>query len=98
METNPGVNTGIAMMGLGEDQRIQLELRDQQGKPIAQSSIVLSARSHVAKFLTELQWDTPPNFSNFSGTLTATGTAEFGATVIRVSPGQFATMPVAEKN
>ncbi|HEY3132277.1 MAG TPA: hypothetical protein VGL91_22670 [Acidobacteriota bacterium] len=98
METGFGVNTGVAMMGLGQSQAVQLELRDQQGKLMARSSVALGAHSHIAKFLTELQWDSPVDFSNFAGTLMATGLSDFAATVIRVSPGQFATMPVAEKN
>lgn len=98
MEIGPGINTGIALMGLGQDQTIQLELRDEQGNLVANGSVTLGAKSHLARFITELQWDAPLNLSGFSGTLTATGTAQFAATVIRVSPGQFTTLPVAEKN
>ncbi len=100
METGSGINTGIAMMGLAQGQTIQLELelRNEQGLTVARGSAVLGARSHTARFLTELQWDAPVDFSHFFGTLIATGTADFAATVIRVSPGQFTTMPVAEKN
>jgi hypothetical protein len=98
MEIGPGINTGVALMGLGQDQTIQLELRDEQGNVVAKGILTLGAKSHLARFITELQWDTSPNLSSFSGTLTAAGTAQFAATVIRVSPGQFTTLPVAEKN
>lgn len=97
VEVAPGINTGIAVMGLGRNQTIQLELRDQQGTVVARANAVLGAKSHLALFVTELKWDVPPDFSNLSGTLSATGTSELGATVIRLSPGEFATLPVAQK-
>jgi hypothetical protein len=98
IETGLGINTGVALMGLGQDQTIQLQLRDEQGSLVANGTVSLKGKSHLARFITELQWDTSPDFSRFSGTLTATGTALFGATIIRVSPGQFTTFPVAQRN
>ena len=92
------LDTGVAMMGLGEEQTIQLELRDQQGNLLATSSQPLGANAHVAKFVTQYTWDTPPDFSDFTGTLTATGTASFAATLIRQSPEELATLPVSDKN
>ncbi len=98
MKTARGTNSGVAMMGLGQDQNIQLELRNQQGTLVARAGVFLGAKAHVAKFVTEFPWDTPLDFSNFSGTLTATGTTDFAATVILVRPGEFATLPVTERD
>ena len=96
METSPGVNTGVALVGLDEDLAIELELRDEQGNQVSRADVVLAAHAHSSRFVNEFQWDTPPDFTNFRGTLVASGSADFAATVIRVSPGQFATFPVEE--
>jgi hypothetical protein len=96
MRTTAGINTGVAMMGLGQDQTVQLELRNQHGAVVARASLQLNAKAHVAKLVDQFDWDTPVNFSSFSGNLTATGTADLAATVILVTPAGFATQPVAE--
>jgi hypothetical protein len=89
-------NTGVALMGLGQNQTVQLELRNQQGNLVARASVPLGAGAHLAKFVDQFAWDSPVGFSNFSGSLTATGTAELAATVILVTPGESAALPVAE--
>ena len=43
IETAPGLNTGIAIMGLGHDQTVQLELRDDEGRLVATASLELRA-------------------------------------------------------
>ena len=82
------------MMGLAQDQALELELRDQQGNFVARASVFLAARTHIAKLVDEFAWDSPPDFANFSGTLTATGTADLAATVILVTSDELATLPV----
>ncbi len=96
MRAATGVNTGVALMGLGKDQTIQLVLRTQQGNLVARASVPLGAKAHVAKFVDQFAWDSAVDFSNFSGNLTATGTADLAATVILVKPAELAVLPVAE--
>ena len=94
IETAPDRSIGVAMMGLAQDQALELELRDQQGNFVARASVFLAARTHIAKLVDEFAWDSPPDFANFSGTLTATGTADLAATVILVTSDELATLPV----
>ncbi len=90
----PGLDSGLALMNLGAAQTIQLQLRDGDGTPVASASVPLKARGHVSEFVTRFDWDTPPDFSDFSGTVTATGESDFAATVILVTEAEFATLPV----
>jgi len=94
VKSGSGNYTGIALMGLGQDQTVQLELRSQQGNLVAETSMVLGPKAHVAKFVHELAWDNPVDFSSFSGTLRARGTADFAATVILITPTGSAFLPV----
>ncbi|HEY3128443.1 MAG TPA: SCE4755 family polysaccharide monooxygenase-like protein [Acidobacteriota bacterium] len=91
-----GVNTGVALMGLGKDQTVHLVLRTQQGNLVARASLPLGAKAHLAKFINEFAWDSAVDFSNFSGNLTASGTADLAAAVILVRPKELAVLPVAE--
>ncbi|MGI8784554.1 MAG: SBBP repeat-containing protein [Acidobacteriota bacterium] len=93
VETSSGVNTGIAVMGLGQAQTINFELWDSQGTLRARAGLTLGSKAHLARFVTELPWDTPPNFANFFGTLKVVGTSEFAATAIRLGHGGLATLP-----
>jgi hypothetical protein len=96
VRTNSGTSVGVAMMGLGEAQTIHLELRDEGGNLVATAGVGLGARSHVARLVSEFGWDSPPNFTNFRGTLCAVGDADFAATLVLASGGDVATLPVAE--
>ena len=91
-----GTNTGLALMGLGKEQTLQLVLRTQQGNVVARAGILLGSRAHVAKLVNQFAWDGAVDFSNFSGSLTVTGTSELAAAVMLVTPTELAVMPVAE--
>ncbi len=96
MRSGKGLNTGIALMNLGNEQVIELNLRNSSGELMATGSLLMGFKAHTAKFLTEFDWDSPVDFTSFSGTVTADGSADFAATVILVTQGQFATLPVTE--
>jgi hypothetical protein len=96
MRSGPGLNTGIALMNLGNQQVIELDLRNEFGEIVARASLLIGVNAHTARFLTEFEWNPPVEFTSFSGTVTANGPEDFAATVILVTQGQFATLPVAE--
>lgn len=82
VHTGSEVNFGVALRGMGEDQMILLELRDQKGNLAAQSTVALGGKSKVTKFIDELEWNTPIDLSNFAGSLTACGQSNFAASGI----------------
>ena len=91
-----GIYTGLALMGLGQSQTVQLELRTQQGNLVAEASLALGGRSHLARFVNQFAWSTAVDFSQFSGTLTARGTSDLAATAILITPTGSAWLPVEE--
>lgn len=95
VQTAPGLDSGIALMNPGRSQTIQLELRDEQGAIQALAQTSLPARGHVAKFIREFAWDTPPNLEEFCGSLTVSAPAPITATAILVTESDLATLPVA---
>ena len=92
----PGTYTGIALMGLGQDQVVGFELRSQEGNLVAKTNVSLSGRAHLAKLLSQFSWDNSVDVSTFSGTLIARGTADMAATVILITPSGSAFLPVQE--
>lgn len=96
VQTDAEVDTGLAIMGLSEAQSIDLELRDKEGNRVATAAQELPPNGHVAKLIREFEWDTPPDFSSFSGVVEAKGIAPFAATVILVTADEYATLPVVE--
>lgn len=88
-----GVNSGIALMNPSTalPATVQLRLRRNDTGIVQETSIQVPAGGQVARFVDELYGGIP---GDLTGTLTATASAPVGATVIRVSPGQFATLPV----
>ena len=91
------VNTGVALMNLREEElTLQLELCDEDRNVLATAQVVLAAGAQLARFVTELAWDTPPNFASFSGLLKAAFTGRLAAIVIQTRGKQFATMPIAD--
>jgi hypothetical protein len=64
------------------------------GGLVAESSVSLPAKGHLARFVTEFGWSEPIDFSHFEGVLRVVG-PNVAATVIQTRPGQLATMPVA---
>ena len=97
VKTGPGIDSGIALMsvGMGASQ-ITLQLRDRGGATVATAELFLSARGQTAKRIGELDWQPPMDLTDFSGTLEVNGTQAFAATAIRTTPGEYATLPVAE--
>ncbi len=82
VHTGPEVNFGVALRGMGEDQMILLELRDQEGNLAAHSTVALGGKSKVTRLIHELDWSTPIDLSNFAGSLTACGQSNFAASGI----------------
>jgi hypothetical protein len=113
IETNTaqGISTGIAMMNLeSTDMVVDLRLADTEGVQVATSRLdtaskaggpagaeELKAGGHLARFVTEFNWTPQVDFSNFSGTLTASFSGRAAATVLKTQPGQLTTLPVAPK-
>ncbi len=101
------VNTGIAITNPSTTAAISVALRlsdssagaAKEGgeffsggpKLIREATVQLPAGGQAAKFIDELFSDVP---GEFAGTLSAVAATQMGATVIRTSPGQFATLPV----
>ena len=92
--TAPGMTVGVAMVGLEQDQTLELELRDSQGTLVTRASVFLGAGTHIARLIDQFAWDSPPDFADFLGTLTAIGTADLAATVILQTSDELATLPV----
>ncbi len=78
----PEVSSGVALRGMGEDQMILLELRDQEGNLAAQSTVELGGQSKVTRLIHEIEWSAPIDLSNFAGSLTACGQSNFAASGI----------------
>ena len=91
-------NTGVAVMNLDSAQvTLQLQLFDTEGQLLATAELVLPAFGHRALFVDEISWSVagaPLNFSDFSGLIQTRAEGRYSATVIRTSPGVFATQPV----
>ena len=97
MQTNSAsaVNTGIAVMNLEEGEvSLDLQLCDGDGVVLASAAAVLPGMGHLAAFLSDFEWSTAVDFSDFEGTLKVTTDGSTAATVIQTRPGQFATLPV----
>ncbi len=94
-ETGAGVNTGIAVMALGQEVTIRVTLLDAAGNVLASASVELSSLGQDALLVTDFDWDVEDlDFSDFQGSVALSGTEEFAAIVILVRPAQFATLPV----
>lgn len=94
-ETGAGVNTGIAVMALGQQVTIRVTLLDAAGNVLASASVELSSLGQDALLVTDFDWDVEDlDFSDFQGSVALSGTEEFAAIVILVRPAQFATLPV----
>jgi hypothetical protein len=90
-----GVNTGIAIMNLGsEAATVALQLFSADGILLASAELDVPADGQRALFISEIDWDSPVELSDFLGVLKASTSAEIAATVIQTRPEQFATMPV----
>jgi hypothetical protein len=91
-----GVGTGLALMGLGPNQTVQMELRNEQGNRVASATVPLAAQQHLARFVDQFEWDRGVDFSNFSGHVVVTGSSDLAATALVITPAGSAAVPVAE--
>ena len=103
MDVPNGILTGVAIMNLeNTTQTLQVELSDVSGASIATGTLgtsPLAANGHVARFLNdpEFQFSGSPDLSVFRGVLKVTASSgQIAGTIIRSSPGEFATLPVTE--
>ena len=93
--------TGVAVMNLdAEEKMLQVTLLDLEGTVVgtgAVSAAPLAGRGHVARFIDEFVWDEPaPDLTDFRGVLEViSSSGQVAATVLRSSPGNLASLPVA---
>ncbi len=93
-----GINSGVAVMALGQAVTIQVSLLDVAGILIASAVVELSALGQDARNINDYEWDVKGiDFSNIQGSVVLSGTEEFAAIVILVRPDQFATLPVGKQ-
>ena len=95
------IRTGVAVMNLDtEEKTLQLKLLDLDGTVVGTGTMTaypLAGRGHVARFLDEFKWDEPvPDLTEFQGVLEVTpSNGQVGATVLRSSSRDLASLPVA---
>ena len=93
--------TGVAVMNLdAEEKMLQVTLLDLEGTVVgtgAVSAAPLAGRGHVARFIDEFVWDEPaPDLTDFRGVLEViSSSGQVAVTVLRSSPGNLASLPVA---
>ena len=98
VELATGINSGVAVMALGQAVTIQVSLLDVAGILIASAVVELSALGQDARNINDYEWDVKGiDFSNIQGSVVLSGTEEFAAIVILVRPDQFATLPVGKQ-
>ncbi|MBI3940453.1 MAG: hypothetical protein HY315_06430 [Acidobacteria bacterium] len=83
------------------DVPLDLQRLDSEGRQAAGARLdganSLKAGGHLARFVPEFEWSPKVDFSDFAGVLRVTSSGKIAATVVRVQPGRFATLPVAPK-
>ncbi len=95
------IRTGVAVMNLNaEETSLQVRLLDLKGAVVGTGAVSgdpLAGRGHVARFLDEFVWDDPtPRLTDFQGVLEVIpSNGQVAATVLRSSPGNLASLPVA---
>ena len=103
VESDPGseVQTGVALANPQDSAvEVALTLRGEDGKPITggSASLSLPARGQLAQFPSEIFDAQLIDLSNFRGTLEVSASQPVVGMAIRVSPGEFATLPVTRMN
>ncbi|HEY2933346.1 MAG TPA: BACON domain-containing protein [Acidobacteriota bacterium] len=99
MDIPKGILTGVAIANpTGSPVTVTLQLRDTNGNPVSGGSttITLAANGQVARFPNEMFLLL--NLNQFKGTLEVTAPVGQDGMAVRVSPGQFSTLPVAAIN
>ncbi|MEE8584133.1 MAG: hypothetical protein V3T83_04705 [Acidobacteriota bacterium] len=90
-----GINTGVAVMNLeSEALTLLLELRDSLGARLASAQASLDGHGHLARFVTEFEWDAEVDFSAFRGSIQVEAAGRISAIVLLSRPGQLASLPV----
>jgi hypothetical protein len=93
-----GINSGVAIMNPNNywiTSSLQFELLDIDGNLLATSDFELRSKGHKAIHINEIEWDSLGlDWNQFRGLLRLKCPYPLAATIIRTSPGQFATMPV----
>ena len=98
---DPVIRTGVAVMNLdAEEKTLQVQLIDLEGAIVGTGTIAadpLAANGHIARFLDEFNWDEPaPDLTAFQGVLEVfPSNGQVAATVLRLSSGNLASLPVA---
>ena len=95
------IRTGVAVMNLDAEQTgLEVRLLDLDGTVVGTGAVSgepLAGSGHVARFVDEFEWDDPaPDLTDFRGVLEVTpSSGQVAATVLRSSPGNLASLPVA---
>ncbi len=95
------IRTGVAVVNLAaEENMLRVRLLDLKGTVVGMGTMSadpLPANGHIARFLDEYIWDDPaPGVTDFQGVLEVSpSNGQVAATVLRSSPGNLASLPVA---
>ncbi len=95
VEISENLDTAVALFNPGSSPAsIGILLLDASGRVVKTTSLLLAARSHTARFVTQLFKDT----SSFRGTLSANASSGVAALALRqnASPLSYTTLPVAK--
>ena len=74
------------------------ELLNSEGTVLNTAQLSLPSLGHTAIYLDQFAWNETTDLSSFEGLLRVSSDGRISATVIQTRPGQFATMPVANKS
>ncbi len=96
------VRTGVSIQNLQDELvEVQLDLLDGSGAVVGTASVEIPALGKLARFVDELEWDSPVDFQFFVGTIRAAPSGDISALMIqnRLVGGvsQFATLPVTKR-
>ena len=98
---DPVIQTGVAVMNLdAEEKTLQVRLIDFEGAIVGTGTMAadpLAANGHIARFLDQFNWDeSAPDLTHFQGVLEVVpSNGQVAATVLRLSSGNLASLPVA---
>ena len=98
---DPVIQTGVAVMNLdAEEKTLQVRLIDFEGAIVGTGTMAadpLAANGHIARFLDQFNWDeSAPDLTDFQGVLEVVpSNGQVAATVLRLSSGNLASLPVA---
>ncbi len=99
--TSVGVRTGVALANPTTSiVDIMLTLRGDDGEPVpgGSTSVPLPPHGQIAQFPEEIFLGENIDFRDFRGTLEVSASVPIAGMAIRVSPGEFATLPVTRMN